>query len=207
MWGTWREDRPDSVGPPPNDAAARLSALNLFAGADGGDVVRMASASQEARYSAGSRVIREGWLPSYLYVVLSGDLDVWSTGDEGGEPRMVNTLGPGDHFGEIGLTEGMPSTATVTTSGPCNLLRVPAVAFLEVAGSSTAVQTALSKSVGGAMARTHPTYRPAADAASAGVDPGAVVEQTRALLASLDGPEREAFIRSIKEAVEDPGGS
>ena len=207
MWGNWREDRPDSVGAPPNDAAARLSALHLFAGADGGDVVQMASASQEARYPGGSRVIREGWLPSYLYVVLSGELDVWSTGDEGGEPRKVNTLGPGDHFGEIGLIEGMPSTATVTTSGPCNLLRIPAVAFLDVAGNSPAVQAALGRSVGGAMARTHPTYRPATDAGPTGSDPRAVLDQTRAILASLEGPEREAFIRSMEETLEDPGSS
>ena len=202
----WSEDRPRTVAPPPNDTAERLSSLELFAGADEADVRRMASASEEARYGPGDRVIREGWIPSYLYVVLSGELDVWTTGDSGGEPRKVNTLGPGDHFGEVGLIEGMPSTATVTTTTPCNLLRIPARDFLDVTGSSPAVQAALSRSVGGAMARSHPTYQPATET-SAGSDPSALVEQTRTLLRSLQGPDREAFARSMKDLLEEASES
>lgn len=196
----WSEDRPRTVAPPPNDSVDRLSELELFAGADETDVRRMASASEEARYGPGDRVIREGWIPSYLYVVLSGELDVWTTGDTGGDPKKVNTLGPGDHFGEVGLIEGMPSTATVTTTGPCNLLRIPARDFLDVAGSSPAVQGALGRSVGGAMARSHPTYQPATETSA---DPAAVVSQTKALLRTLRGPDREAFLRSMTEALDE----
>ena len=196
----WSEDRPRAVVPRPPDAAERLARLEVFAGAAGPDVSQMASASEEARYEPGDRVIREGWIPSYLYVVLSGELDVWTTGDAGGEPKKVNTLGPGDHFGEVGLIEGMPSTATVEAVAPCNLLRIPARAFLDVAGSSPAVQGAIGRSVGGAMARSHPTYQPATET---GADPAAVVGQTKALLRSLEGLEREAFVRSMTEALDE----
>lgn len=194
----WSEDRPRAVVPPPTDAAERLARLEVFAGAAEADVLQMASASEEAHYGPGDRVIREGWIPSYLYVVLSGELDVWTTGDAGGEPKKVNILDPGDHFGEVGLMEGMPSTATVETTTPCNLLRIPARAFLEVAGSSPAVQAAIGRSVGGAMARSHPTYQPATEADA---DPDALVGQTKAMLRSLQGSDREAFVTSMTEAL------
>src|SRR3989337_1477315 len=103
MW--WRANKPDEVGPAPVGVEERLSGLPLFAAAE----------TELARYAAGREVIREGRIPSHLFVALEGDLEVWSTGDAGGDPRLVNTLGAGDQFGEVGLLEGMPRHATGKT--------------------------------------------------------------------------------------------
>ena len=53
-----------------------------------------------------------------FFVVVKGTLEVTGA-DENGPDSHLNTLGPGDHFGEIGLLRGTPRTARVvaTTAG------------------------------------------------------------------------------------------
>lgn len=199
MW--WREEKPESVGPPPADVKERLSLLSIFARGSAEDIERLASAAEEARFSAGRQVIREGRIPSHLYIVLTGQLEVWTTGDRGEAERLVNTLGPGDHFGEVGLIEGMPSTATVKTVEPCTLLRLSAPVFLEVAAGSPGVNAAIIRSVGGAMARSHPSYQPAVETAPVVLSPKLVIEQITSLLPTLEPSEREGLIAELKQLV------
>ena len=199
MW--WREEKPESVGPPPADVKERLGRLSIFAMGSVDDIERLASAAEEARFSAGRQVIREGRIPSHLYIVLSGELEVWSTGDRGEAERLVNSLGPGDHFGEVGLIEGMPSTATVKTVGPCTLLRLGAPTFLEVAAGSPGVNAAIIRSVGGAMARSHPSYQPAVETAPAVLSPKLVLEQLGSLLSTLEPAERARFVVELKNLI------
>ena len=201
MW--WREDKPEEIGPPPGDVVERLSRLAIFSAADADDIAALAEASQQAGYLGGRTIIREGRIPSHLYVVLRGDLEVWSTGDKGEEQRLVNTLGEGDHFGEVGLLEGMPSTATVKTVGPTSVLRVSATAFLEVLAGSPAITAALIESIGGAMARSHPAYQLAAQAAASGLTPVQVTNQVQELLMTLEGKPKSDLIASLKAIVQD----
>ena len=201
----WREDRPDSVEPSPSDAGDRLVRLALFADAPEGAVTRLALASEEARYGPGKRIIREARIPSHLFVVLAGELEVWSTGDVGAEPQKVNTLGTGDVFGEVGLIEGMPSTATVITTEACRLLRIPAAVFLDVVAGSKEIAGALSRSVEGAMSRTHPSYRPSGEPGDGRLTPSGIVEQARLVMGSLEGEERASFVAAMQEVLGEPG--
>ena len=201
MW--WRANKPDEVGPAPLGVEERLASLPIFAAAESSAIRDLAAATELARYAADRQVIREGRIPSHLFVCIEGELEVWSTGDVGDEPRLVNTMGAGDHFGEVGLLEGMPSTATVKTVTPCSLLRVSATAFLEVLSRSPAVTAALIQSVGGSMARSHPAYELAAATAVIHLTPGQVVSEATELLQSLDGDARRDLIRSLEGALKD----
>ena len=201
MW--WRANKPDEVGPAPHGVEERLASLPIFAAAESSAIRHLVAGTEFARYAADRQVIREGRIPSHLFVCIEGDLEVWSTGDVGGEPRLVNTMGAGDHFGEVGLLEGMPSTATVKTVTPCSLLRVSATAFLEVLARSPAITAALIESVGGAMARSHPAYELATETAAIHMTPGQIVSEVAELLRSLDGDARRDLVRSLKEALRD----
>ena len=64
---------------------------------------------------AGEAVIREGDTPDALYVLVDGAAVVTS-----GAGGRLNTMAAGDFFGEIGLLKGVPRTATVTSTEPCN---------------------------------------------------------------------------------------
>jgi CRP/FNR family cyclic AMP-dependent transcriptional regulator len=56
-----------------------------------------------------------------LYIVLSGRLKVMMSDSEGKEV-ILSILGPGEFFGEMGLIDDEPRSATVITIEPCELL-------------------------------------------------------------------------------------
>ncbi len=55
-------------------------------------------------------MIREGSGAAAFFVIESGEATVTSKG------VTINTLGPGDHFGEIALIDGGPRSATVVAA-------------------------------------------------------------------------------------------
>jgi CRP/FNR family transcriptional regulator, cyclic AMP receptor protein len=58
-----------------------------------------------------------------LYIVLSGRLKVMMSDSEGKEV-ILSILGPGEFFGEMGLIDEEPRSASVVTMEPCELLAV-----------------------------------------------------------------------------------
>ena len=106
---------------------AVLEAAEMFAAAPRQVLERLAAASTEIDAAPGATVIREGDVADALYVLRRGSVLV-SAGDP---PRRLATIGAGGWFGELGLLEGVPRTASVTTEEPCELLRIDGPAFLE----------------------------------------------------------------------------
>jgi hypothetical protein len=86
---------------------------------------RLAADVSELGIPAGTTIITEHDVADAFYVVREGDLEVF-VGD-----RHVNDLHAGDWFGEIGLLEGVPRTATVQTVTRSVLYRIGGEAFLE----------------------------------------------------------------------------
>ena len=58
-----------------------------------------------------------------LYLVLSGRLKVMMS-DSDGKEVILTILGPGEFFGEMGLIDDEPRSATVVTIEPCELLSI-----------------------------------------------------------------------------------
>jgi CRP-like cAMP-binding protein len=67
---------------------------------------------REQRHSAGADIVRQGDPADGFYIVRDGQCEVLVRDPEGRRHR-VNTLGPGDYFGEIALIQQSPRTATV----------------------------------------------------------------------------------------------
>ena len=88
-----------------------LSRVPLLAGLEPPELERLAEQFKELTFPAGTAITREGERgPRVLafFVIAEGSASV----SVGGEVKAV--LGPGDHFGEIGLFYDEPRTAKVT---------------------------------------------------------------------------------------------
>ena len=58
-----------------------------------------------------------------LYMILSGRLKVMMS-DSDGKEVILSILGPGEFFGEMGLIDDEPRSASVVTIEPCELLSI-----------------------------------------------------------------------------------
>lgn len=137
---------------------ALLRRLGVFDGAARQSLETIAASIVEEQVEPGAIVVAEGEPADDFYVVRSGKLEVFSRGERGDDPRPVNTLSDGDYFGEIGLLERIPRTATVKAVSPCRLYRVRGEDFLETLNQSPSLSGTVLDGVVGRLARTHPSY-------------------------------------------------
>jgi CRP/FNR family cyclic AMP-dependent transcriptional regulator len=84
---------------------------------------RLAKLATTRKYQAGSVIVRQGDTSMSFYVILSGRVRVEQ--ELGDNQRLtLREFGPGGYFGEMGLIDDMPRSATVVAVEPteCALL-------------------------------------------------------------------------------------
>jgi CRP/FNR family cyclic AMP-dependent transcriptional regulator len=74
-------------------------------------------------FPRGTTIISAGDTTDSLYVIISGRLKVLMSDDEGREVILA-ILNPNDYFGEMGLLDDAPRSATVMSLEPCELLQL-----------------------------------------------------------------------------------
>lgn len=134
-----------------------LTGCDLFADVSAGSLEQLAGSATDIQVDADVPVVRQGQEPDSFYVVADGELGVVARG-EGSEELVLEDLGAGDYFGEIGLIEQIPRTASVTSRTPATLLRIDGAAFLEALTASTP-SPALLDGASLRLRRTHPSLR------------------------------------------------
>ena len=75
-----------------------------------------------------SVIMVEGDRIDSLYIVISGRLKVMM-GEADGKEVILSIIGPGEFFGEMGLIDDSPRSASVIAIEPCELLSVTRRAF------------------------------------------------------------------------------
>ena len=85
-----------------------LQRIGLLAELPGETLVRLGQKMRREDVAAGGAVVEEGDDGDRFYVVLTG---MFTVSQESMGPRSV--LRPGDYFGEVALTMGIPRTASV----------------------------------------------------------------------------------------------
>jgi CRP-like cAMP-binding protein len=88
--------------------AADLATLPLFGGMSGEQLGQIATSCEELEIEEGTVLLREGDFGHAVFAIRSGTADIVHDG------AVINTLGPGDYFGEIALIDEGARTATVT---------------------------------------------------------------------------------------------
>ena len=95
----------------------------------------LAMLADEIDLRDGKEMTRQGHPGREFFVLLEGTADVRKNG------RKINTLGPGDFFGEIALVSREPRTATVTATSPVRTLVITDRSFRRLLDESPQVKT------------------------------------------------------------------
>jgi predicted MFS family arabinose efflux permease len=149
---------------------ALLERLDLFAAASRPGLELLARSAVDTTVASGAAVVTEGDPADAFYAVVDGELEVTASGDRGGPPERLRTLGPGSYFGEIGLLAHIPRTATVTARSECRVLEVSGSDFLDALSNLTA-SPALLAGARSRLALSHPSRASVLDEAGASMRP------------------------------------
>ena len=84
---------------------------------------------QQRRYPRNSLIVRVGEETDALYIVLSGRVKV-QISDEQGHEVILAIMGPSEYFGEMGLLDDQPRSASVETLEACEMLRLSKSGFM-----------------------------------------------------------------------------
>jgi CRP/FNR family transcriptional regulator, cyclic AMP receptor protein len=98
--------------------AARLETIPLFAGLTLDQRASVASACDELEVEDGTVMVREGDFGHAVFAITSGTADVVHDG------AVINTLGPGDYFGEIAVMSGGRRSASVVATSALTLVTI-----------------------------------------------------------------------------------
>jgi CRP/FNR family cyclic AMP-dependent transcriptional regulator len=115
-----------------------LSKVWLFSQLAREDVVRLSQLAAIKGYRERETVVAKGEPPRAFYVLLRGHAKVTAQGKDGAD-TAINVLGPGEVFGEIGILDGQPRSATVTTLEECEVAVIDKLAFDNLLASAPAV--------------------------------------------------------------------
>jgi hypothetical protein len=137
---------------------ALLERLDIFAAASRPILERLATVAREVEFASGADVVREGDPADALYVLLQGEVEVSARGEQGGAERFLRTMSAPTYFGEIGVLQQVPRTATVRAISRCRCERIDGVDLLE-ALNSTPPSVSLMENARSRLALTHPSAR------------------------------------------------
>jgi CRP-like cAMP-binding protein/Zn-dependent protease len=106
------------------EAARLIDALPIFEDLPDDVLSDLAGRVRLRTYPVGKPVVRQGERPEAFYAVRRGTLQVIEEDAATGEERILRTLGRGESFGELGLVEASPRSATVRALEDAELFEI-----------------------------------------------------------------------------------
>jgi len=105
-----------------------LKSVPLFSLFSDSQLAQVLSGVQHRSYPRNAFILRAGEETDALYLILSGRVKVLIPDEEGHEV-ILSVLGPHDFFGEMGLLDDQPRSASVETLEPCEMVRLSKAGF------------------------------------------------------------------------------
>jgi len=102
---------------------AVLKAVPLFASVPDEQLRMLTAVVARRSVPRSTTVISGGDVTDSLYIILSGRLKVMMSDTEGKEV-ILSIIGPGEFFGEMGLIDDAPRSASVVALEPCELMSI-----------------------------------------------------------------------------------
>ncbi|MFL5797018.1 MAG: cyclic nucleotide-binding domain-containing protein [Actinomycetota bacterium] len=126
----------------PKQVIQHFRNVPLFAGVSERGLRALVAAADEITEPAGKELVRQGEHSRELFVITEGSVAVTREG------RKLNTLGPGDFFGEIALLSGGPRSATVTAETDVAVMILRPAQFTVVLDSEPRIMQAVLRALG-----------------------------------------------------------
>jgi hypothetical protein len=115
----------------------------LFEGFDQDELMAIIRGLKFLSFEAGDVLVGEGAPGNSMFIIASGSVKVWVRNPKG-EYLMIKLLTEGDFFGEVSLVSGKPRTATVTATGPVEVLELDKPTLDQIAQTHPHVKQVLS---------------------------------------------------------------
>ncbi|MBX9810649.1 MAG: cyclic nucleotide-binding domain-containing protein [Burkholderiales bacterium] len=106
-----------------------LKTVPLFSSLNDEQLRVLSPCIQMRSYPRNTFILRAGEETDALYVILSGRVKVLIPDEEGHEV-ILSVMGPHEFFGEMGLLDDQPRSASVETLEPCEMLRFSKTGFM-----------------------------------------------------------------------------
>jgi len=114
----------------------------LFSGVTPEDRMALARAATVRTYRRGDVIVRQGQAGESFFVIVRGRVAVTILSPEGREV-VLNTLGEGDHFGEMALLDDAPRSASVVAQERSDLAILSREVFFELLRTNFVLTKAL----------------------------------------------------------------
>lgn len=116
--------------PTNTEILAQLHKIPAFAPLEEPQIAAVAALSRLRRYEVGETVIHEGEYDSWIFFLVQGELGITHKGVQVGVIRRL-----GDVFGEMGIVDGSPRSATIKALKPSLCVAMDAAILERLEGS------------------------------------------------------------------------
>jgi small-conductance mechanosensitive channel len=105
-----------AAGKPKSDAERLLEQVRIFANLTPEERAGLASKLKRTRHEMGETLLQTGTVLQSLFLIGAGVVSL--SHEVGGRKTEVLRLGPGDHYGEVGMLTGRPAWGWITALTP-----------------------------------------------------------------------------------------
>jgi CRP/FNR family transcriptional regulator, cyclic AMP receptor protein len=134
-------------------AMAALRACRLFRDLDDASLALVAAALRTRRFRRAETVFHAGDPGDALFIVAEGKVKITIPPDDGSEPAILTTIGPGGFFGELALLDGAPRSATAVALETVEARVLRRDAFDVLVDSQPTLRRALLATLAGELRR------------------------------------------------------
>jgi len=128
----------------------------LFSGIPAEDRLALARAATVRTYRRGDVIVRQGQPGESFFVIVKGRVAVTILSPDGREV-VLNTLGEGDHFGEMALVDDAPRSASVVAQERSELAILSREVFVDLLRSNFVLTRALLATLSRRLRRANAT--------------------------------------------------
>ncbi len=133
------------------DAAETLLRIPLFAELDVDEMAQVGARLQRERFAGGTPILQQGFASDKMYLLVEGRVRVLRK--MGAGEVVITELDPTQSFGEMGIIDGEPASATVAAAGDVEVFSLRRQDFQELLDSSLHLQAKLWRNLARELTR------------------------------------------------------